>query len=330
MFDLRIPLMVTRSPLCEKSSRITLMPFMNLRLRTALLVLALFSGTFASAQEQPGFTRTEDVIYGHKSGMALTLDVFEPEKKNGAAIFFVASFGFSSNRDFIQIVNFLYKPLLDHGYTIFAVVHGSQPHFIVPEIQEDVHRAVRYVRHNAARWGVDPRRFGITGGSAGGHLSLVIGTQGGPGKATSEDPVERESSAVQAVACFMPITDLLNWSMPKTVWMDFEPMREFAPAFGPMALSPKGRQELGRKISPIYFLTSKAPPTLIIHGSADKLVPLYQSQRYVQKCQQLGAPCELIVKQGAGHGPDFGSFDKELARFNAWFDEHLLGIKTLK
>ena len=140
-----------------------------------LLGLTCISSATLRAQDKPLFTRTEDVVYGRKLGTALTLDVFEPAKKNGAAVFWVVSGGFKSDHDGIKPA--MYAPLLARGYTVFAVVHGSQPRFIVPEIQEDIHRAIRFVRHNASRWGVDPNRFGISGTSAGGHLSLAIGTQ---------------------------------------------------------------------------------------------------------------------------------------------------------
>ena len=93
-----------------------------------------------SLAAQAAVKRTEDVIYGRKFGTALTLDVFTPEKPNGAAIFYLVSGGFFSNT--VTSIPSFYQPLLDHGYTVFAVVHGSQPKFIVPEIEEDIHRAI--------------------------------------------------------------------------------------------------------------------------------------------------------------------------------------------
>lgn len=289
-----------------------------------LAVLGLFSDSAIRAQEPPKFTRTEDVIYGRKFGTALTLDVFDPAKKNGAAVFWLVSGGFFSDHNSIKPGRF--APLLERGYTVFAVVHGSQPRFIIPEIEEDIHRAVRFVRHNASRWGIDPDKFGVSGGSAGGHLSLTMGTQGRPGKPDAKDAIDRESSAVQAVACFYPPTDFLNWSKPAEDWMDFEPTRQFEPAFGPKGMPREARQALGKKISPIIFVTASMPPTLVIHGDADKLVPLYQSQIFEQKCKEVGAPFKLIVKPGADHGwPDI---EKDVAVFADWFDEHLLGIKA--
>lgn len=294
------------------------------------LVLALCSAPAVLAQEKPKFTRTEDVVYGRKFGLALTLDVFQPEKPNGAAIFMIESAGYVSDHAHIGFFAFIYRPLLARGYTVFVVGVGAQPRFIVPEMEEDMHRAVRFVRHNAGRWGVDPARFGAVGGSSGGQLALTLATQGRPGDAAAKDLVERESSAVRAVACLFPVTDYLNWSRPDENWMDYEPNREYAPAFGPRANNPETRQALGREISPIYFVTASMAPALIVHGDADNVVPVFQSQAFEKKCKEVGAPIKLIVKPGAGHGREFGDMSKELAMFPDWFDEHLGGIAATK
>src|SRR6266478_9347604 len=92
---------------------------------------------WAPAADEPGFTRKEDVIYARKYGTALTMDVFTPKKNaNGAAIVLVVSGGFSSSHEAIRPA--LAQPLLNRGYTVFAVVHGSQPRFQVTEIVEDM------------------------------------------------------------------------------------------------------------------------------------------------------------------------------------------------
>src|SRR5438094_1369726 len=151
------------------------------------------------AADAPDWTRTQDVIYGRKYGLALTMDVFTPKKANGVGVIFVVSGGWFSRPQAIHPV--LAAPLLKRGYTVFAVVHGSQPKFTVPEIIEDMHRAVRFIRSHAKDYHIDPERLGITGASAGGHLSLLIGTAGAKGDPNAKDPVDRESSRVQAVAC---------------------------------------------------------------------------------------------------------------------------------
>ena len=173
------------------------------RLRALFLVC---SSSLAVAHCLPDdFIRSEDVVYAHKFGTALTLDVIQPAKPNGFGIISMISGGWVSNHDGINPKG--YAPFLDRGYTVFAVCHACQPKFTIPEITQDIHRAIRFIRYNSAKWGVNPEHLGITGGSAGGHLSLTMATHGGPGKADAKDPIDRESSAVQAVACFYPPTD---------------------------------------------------------------------------------------------------------------------------
>jgi acetyl esterase/lipase len=291
---------------------------------TFLLLLATFACLPLRAQNAPSFKRTEDVIYGRKPGVALTLDVFQPEKPNRCAVLFMVSGGWFSSHEAVNVKT--YAPYLDRGYTVFAIVHGSQPKYTIPEITQDIHRAVRFVRHNAARWGVDPDKFGVTGGSAGGHLSLTLGTQGGPGKPDAKDPVDRESSAVQAVACFFPPTDFLNYGQPGEDAVGVGTLKNFKPAFGSRADTEEGRQTYGKEISPIYFITPKLPATLIIHGDADKLVPIQQAESFVKKAKEAGVAAKLIVKEGKAHGwPDILSDYPALAD---WFDEHLRGIKA--
>ena len=181
--------------------------------RSSIAVLALLFSVLAAPHakaKDANYTRQEDVIYGRKFGTALTLDVFTPkEKPNGVGVILVVSGGWFSSHESIN-VNFV-QVMIDRGYTVFAVVHGSQPKFTIPEAIGDLHRAVRYIRHRAADFKIDPERLGIMGGSAGGHLSLMQALAGTPGDPEAKDPVERESSRIQAVACFFPPTDFLNY-----------------------------------------------------------------------------------------------------------------------
>jgi acetyl esterase/lipase len=273
----------------------------------------------AFAQSNTTFQRTEDVIYGRKFGTALTLDIFQPAKTNGLGIVLMVSGGWFSAHE--AITPKFFQPLLDRGYTVFTVVHGSQPKFVITEIVPDIHRAIRFIRSNAAKYGVDPNRLGITGGSAGGHLSLVMGTQGKDGDPKAKDPIDRLGSQVQCVACFFPPTDFLNYGQAGEDAVGVGTLKNFKAAFGPRSDTPEGRQELGREISPIYSIHSNTPPTLILHGDADKLVPIYQAQTFVKRCEEMGVPARLVVKEGKEHGwPDMA---KDLELFADWFDQHL-------
>ena len=278
----------------------------------------------ARAQNANAFTRSEDVIYGRKHGTALTLDVFQPARDpNGYGIVFMVSGGWFSSHDAINPG--FYSEFLNRGYTVFAVVHGSQPKFNITEIVPDIHRAVRFIRYNARKRGVNPDHLGISGASAGGHLSLTMGTQGGPGKADAKDPIDRESSAVQAVACFFPPTDFLNYGTPGEDAVGVGILKNFKAGFGPRSDTPESREDLGREVSPIYFITAHLPPTLIVHGDADKLVPIQQSQSFVERATEAGAHAKLIVKPNAAHG--WQGMEKDMVALADWFDEYLRELK---
>lgn len=282
----------------------------------------LVSLQLALGAEQ-SFTRTEDIIYGRKYGVALTMDVFTPEQPNKAAVLFMISGGFFSSKEAINAAFF--KPFLNRGYTVFAIVHGSQPKFVIPEITEDIHRAVRFVRANAEKYGVDPMKFGIAGASAGGHLSLTMATQGRAGKVDAKDPIDRQSSQVQAAACFFPPTDFLNYGKEGEDAVGVGILKGFKAAFGPRSDTAESRQEFGKEISPVNFITKDTAPSLIIHGDADKLVPYQQAELFVAKATAAGATAKLIRREGKDHG--WKELPDDLQILADWFDEYLRGIK---
>jgi acetyl esterase/lipase len=270
----------------------------------------------------PPIERIDGIVYGQRNGISLTMDVFRPPEgsRNGLGIALMVSGGWRSKRAG-ETPAWLGAPLLRAGYTIFAICHVSQPQSTVMEIIEDMHRGVRYVRHHARSYGIDPDRIGITGGSAGGHLSLMLATRGGPGDTNSPDPVDRESSAVQAVAVFYPVTDLLNLGPSTENLGDGGPPKSFVRAFGPNSRDPMVWRRIGYESSPIYFIHRGMAPTLIYHGDADTLVPLEQSQRFQEKARKVGLTVDLVVHPGGGHGwPTMVLDEREFVR---WFDEHL-------
>ncbi len=276
------------------------------------------------------YTRTEDVIYGRKFGTALTLDVFTPKQANGAAIVFAVSGGWYSSHESINL-GFI-EEFLKRGYTVFTVVHGSQPKFTIPEILEDMNRSIRFIRSKASQYQIDPNRMGICGASAGGHLSLMQGTAGTLGQSEAKDPVDRESSRVQAVACFFPPTDFLNYGQTGEIAIgrgvlknyhapfDFHEYDKSVNAFVPIT-NEERILEIGKNISPVNHVSKDDPPTLIIHGDADKLVPIQQAELIIAKFQAAGVPCELVTKKGQAHGwPELG---KDFLTLADWFDKYL-------
>lgn len=301
-------------------------------MRWMLATLFFLGGAMAWAEEPAKPTREKDIIYGRKYGMALTLDVFRPQNPNGYGVIFVVSGGWFSNEKAINPVFF--DPYLKRGYTVFAVLHGSQPRFTVPEIVEDIHRAVRWVRFHAKKYNIDAEKLGITGASAGGHLSLMMAAGGKDGDPKAVDPIDRQSSRVKAAAVFFPPTDLLNYGQPGhemlarsfqppfTAAVDFHLYDAKQAIYLPVTDKDKQR-EIARAISPITYVNEKTAACLLIHGDRDKLVPIQQSEVFVNKVKEVKGIARLVVRPGAEHG--WLTILSDIELFADWFDEHLAG-----
>jgi len=288
-------------------------------LAAALIVAGVCAGA-TWLYLHPRSERVNGVVYSEREGRNLTLDVMRPAKTNGLGVVMMVSGGWKSDTPG-AFPAWMLAPLLRRGYTVFAVCHVSQPEATVMQIVEDVNRAVRYIRHYARQYGVDPQRLGVTGGSAGGHLSLMLATRGGPGLSDAADPVDRETSAVQAVAIFFPVTDLLNLGSSTENPGDGGPPKSFVKAFGPQSTNLAVWKVIGREMSPISYVRSNLPPILIYHGDADTLVPLDQSERFESEARKLGCTMRLVIHHGGAHG--WWSMVWDIRRFAAWFDQYL-------
>jgi acetyl esterase/lipase len=263
--------------------------------------------------------------------MALTMDVFTPKQNaNGLGLVWVISASWRSSHDAIRPQ--FAEEFLKRGYTVFAIVHGSQPRFAIPEMIQDLHRAVRFVRSQAAAYHIDPDRIGIYGASAGGHLALMMATTGEKGDPAAKDSVDRESSRVQAAACFFPPTDFLNYGRTGQVMLGRSPGASTRPAFDFREFDKESKAfvpitdeqkllEIGRQISPAHHVTPDDPPVWIMHGDADPLVPLQQSELIVARLKEAGVATELVVKPGGVH--PWPGIDNDFPLLADWFDKYL-------
>lgn len=282
-------------------------------MRTLILAVvvatALLSATDAWADDNVKIA--PDVVYGHKDGLAMTFDVYTPaEGANGAGVLFMVSGGWFSTwappENFIPV----FTPLLDKGFTVFAVRHGSSPKYVVPEAVEDVRRAVRFIRLHAEDYGISADRLGVFGGSAGGHLSLMLGNASDEGDSASPDEVLQQSSRVAAVVAIYPPTDLRLWvpnrpdNIKSIVALDFDP-------------------ELADDVSPLVHASEDDPPTLMIHGTMDEIVPISHSEHLQAEFEKLNVTSELMVIDGAGHGFQGDDNVRVVAALVAWFEKHL-------
>jgi acetyl esterase/lipase len=257
---------------------------------------------------------TPDTVYGHKHGMALTMDVYQPEQGNGVGVLFMVSGGWFSKWAPPKQTMGLFKPLLDKGFTVFAVRHGSSPKYVIPEIVEDVRRSVRFVRLHAKDFHVDPERLGVCGFSAGGHLSLLLGTTSDDGDPDSKDEVLRVSDRVAAVVAYFPPTDLRPFVKPGTPY----PKNFPALIFDPNDVN---------DVSPLLHVTGDDAPALMIHGDKDFLVPLWHSEKMCEALKAKGVASELLAIEGAGHGFAGKNAERANKAWVGWFEKHLLSTK---
>ena len=289
------------------------------RLLLVLILLALVLFGAGWWYFHPSFTETRGIVYTQRNGHDLTLNVVRPSHPNGIGILVMISGRWKSDPKKFQ--PWLASSFLRQGHTVIAVNHLSQPEATIQETVEDVHRAARFVRHHAKEYGIDPSRLGVFGGSSGGHLSLMLATRGGPGDPSAPDPVDRESSAVQAATVFFPVTDLLNLGPSTENLGDGGPPKSFRKSFGPKASDLNEWKLIGRDVSPIFHITQALPPVLIAHGDADTLVPLEQSTRFREKAAALGREVALTIRPGQKHGWPTMIWDAHL--FAQWLTEHL-------
>tara|TARA_B100000029_G_scaffold350825_1_gene343271 strand:- start:1396 stop:2307 length:912 start_codon:yes stop_codon:yes gene_type:complete len=262
----------------------------------------------------PGLTIAidADVVYGHKLGLALTYDVLQPGSgRNRAGVMFMVSGGWVSRWGPPEGAIERFRHLLEAGYTVFLVRHGSSPKFLVPECVDDVRLAIRHVRSNAKRFDIDSDRIGVTGGSAGGHLALMLGTTGEDANPRARDPLQKHSSRANAVVAFFPPTDLSKYLDPKLGFLEAFPALKFDPRQSPA-------------VSPLLQVSSDDAPSLMIHGDMDKLVPLFHSQAIHKALGEKKVPSELMVIEGAAHGFKPDDQKRADAASLRWFNRHLL------
>lgn len=185
---------------------------------------------------------------------------------------------------------------------------------IFPAQIHDAKTAIRWLRANANKYHVDPNRIGVTGGSAGGHLSLLVGLTDKDDKLEGEGGSPQQSSRVQAVVNVFGPTEMASGHDTSSVAWIF---RLF------MGGTPEQTPETYKAASPVTYVTKDDPPVLTLQGDKDTLVPVAQAELLDKKMKAAGVAHTLIVLKGQGHG--FGGPARQKAETAMWefFDKHL-------
>jgi acetyl esterase/lipase len=274
------------------------------------VLLALLLSVLATADARADSRIEKNVVYGMYSGLALLMDVHYPEKPNGYGIVFIAGSGWHAPLGYgagglkeEQVADWA-PALLGAGYTVFSINHRAAPRFHYPAAVEDVQRAVRFVRHHAQQFGIDPTRIGGVGGSSGAHLIGLVAMVAAPGTLSDSDAVNRQPATLQAIVMRAGPTNLVQMKTP------------FAAAVVASFMErPPLDRDIYRAASPIAHVSRSSPPVLLVHGDADDTIPYEQSVAFESALRAMDVPVTLVRVAGGAHGSDFGTRGKPHPQF---------------
>ncbi len=277
----------------------------------------------AEAQEKPktsapppGVSYTPDIEYGTGGGEKLRLDLAKPEKMERAApCILVIHGGGWTNGDKRQHTDLIYK-FAQQGYVAATVQYRFCPKHLFPAQVEDVKCAVRYLRAHAEEHKINPALFGAIGFSAGGHLSMMLGTMGKDDGLEGKGGHADQPSQVQCVVAFFGPTDLTR--------TDFTPL-SVGIVSNFMGTTPEDDKGERKRASPLTYVDQGDAPLLIFQGTKDPLVPHTQALVMTEALTKAGVPGRVELLIGGDHGGNWGgdeyvrSWDESL-RF---FSKHL-------
>ncbi|HEX8154544.1 MAG TPA: alpha/beta hydrolase [Thermoanaerobaculia bacterium] len=269
-------------------------------------VLLLFLATRLAAQEWPDRVGFEvqsavNVTYAVASGQELKLDVHSPRAAGPhPVVVYIHGGGWIAGTKEDSVLRLL--PFLAQGAAVVNVEYRLARVALAPAAVEDCRCALRWVIRNAERYRLDPKRIVLAGSSAGGHLALMTGMlRRGDGfdracpsdekiRWTDADRSEPKVAGIVSIFGISDVADLIGDSPNARAYaIEWIGNRDDAAA-------------LARRISPLTYVRRELPPILTIHGDADTVVPLSHATRLHDALTKAGAPNELVIVKGAGHG----------------------------
>jgi acetyl esterase/lipase len=226
-----------------------------------------------------------------------TLTAYLPkEKPTGAAVIVCPGGGYTHLAD--HEGGPVAEALSSIGITAFVLKYRHGPRYHHPTPLLDAARAIRLVRARATEWHIDPRRIGILGFSAGGHLASTIGTHFDVGQPNSSDPIERVSSRPDLMILIYPVITMGEFGHGGS--------RKELLGTNPSA-------DMVKLLSNEEQVTKQTPPTFLVHTANDTVVPVENSLRFADALRKMGVPFELHVYERGPHGFGLGGNDPVLS-----------------
>lgn len=277
---------------------------MKIILLAVLFGLPLIHGTVLAQGEFPLWPNGAPGALGKTPKDIPTLTPFfpTPDKATGAAMIICPGGGYGSLAPY-EGENYAWW-LTNQGIAGFVLKYrlGSAG-YRHPRMLEDAARALRTVRYRAAEWKLDPKRIGIMGSSAGGHLASTLLTHFDAGDGKADDPIDRVSDRPDlGVLCYPVITmgDLTHRGSRDNL------------------LGPNPPPELIEELSNAKHVTRQTPPCFIFHTAEDKAVPVENSLEFATALSRAHVPFEIHVYEHGRHGLALGSHDYDPHKFLPW------------
>lgn len=270
-------------------------------------------------QPPPGVKAERNIIYAAANGRNLFLDVYLPESKPDKPLPLIVwihgGAWRAGGKDNPPVMGY---PLL--GYIAASIGYRYTQEAPFPANVEDCKAAIRWLRANAGKFGIDAERIGLWGSSAGGHLVAFLGTTGDLKEFEGSHGVQGVSSRVQAVVDWFGPTRVARMSHYPSRMDHDSPDSPEAQLVGALVQQNPVESE---RVNPARYVSKDNPPFLIQHGDADPLVPLEQSEILADALKRAGSPVELEVLEGAGHGGGKFNTPENLKRVQEFFDRVL-------
>jgi acetyl esterase/lipase len=275
--------------------------------------------TKAAAALPDNVVAQRDIEYAKAGDVSLKLDLYQPKAETAKprpCIVWIHGGGWQGGNKSGGVGRV--APLVATGdYVGASVGYRLTDVAAWPAQIHDCKAAIRYLRANANKLGIDPNKIGVWGSSAGGHLVSLLGTSGDVKEVEGDLGTTGVSSRVSCVVDFCGPSDFLLFGVDSPRLN--EPGQPLYKLFGgPL----KDHQDAAKQASPVTFVTKDDPPFLIMHGTADNTVSIRQAERLYEAEKQAGMNTTFVKVTGGGHG--FGGPEVN-ARVKAFLDKQLLG-----
>jgi acetyl esterase/lipase len=282
------------------------------------VIITIFLLAYLPVHAAPPTPTHKDVVYDSKD-KAQVLDVYVAKADTPLPVVVYIHGGGWRGGTKNKLPRYLQQGIDQSRFSVVSIEYRFTQVAPHPAQVNDCFRAIQFVRHKAKDWGIDASRMGVTGGSAGGHLSLYMALHDDKANPDSDDPVSRHSTRV---SCAIGWAGPTNWGLLDKMEHKHPAYRELV-GYAPGTPADKMDVEKKKSVSPITFASADDPPVLIVHGTADDIVPMAHAEALHKRLQEVKGKSELFAIEKARHNVAGAGHPEGVKRANAFFAEHL-------